>query len=224
MTIPEWLLFHAFMRSTCYPRPQVSVAGTMLVTWNCMSSYRWSVGILLYEMLCGKPPFKAKSRPQLQKQILGGKLKLPRTYSPLRSIWIFETWPWAVIKRPRFSFVYCWVALQGDVLSIQYLLYLRELLSWGTLWFSILDSLSKATQQTGVEESCIFPPVWWAELGSICSVFEQWGPEFAENFTATRPCKTGGGRTEWERGGSEGCLLQGYKLEPAQDGTDNVAL
>ena len=39
---------------------------------------RWSVGILLYEMLCGMPPFRAKSRNQLQKQILGGKLKLPR--------------------------------------------------------------------------------------------------------------------------------------------------
>lgn len=37
----------------------------------------WSVGILLYEMLTGMPPFNAKSRTQLQKQITGGKLKLP---------------------------------------------------------------------------------------------------------------------------------------------------
>lgn len=38
----------------------------------------WSVGILTYEMLCGVPPFRAKSRAALQKQITSGKLKLPR--------------------------------------------------------------------------------------------------------------------------------------------------
>lgn len=37
----------------------------------------WSVGILLFEMLTGMPPFNAKSRNQLQKQIVSGKLKYP---------------------------------------------------------------------------------------------------------------------------------------------------
>ena len=37
----------------------------------------WSVGILLFEMMTGMPPFSAKSRTQLQKQITVGKLKYP---------------------------------------------------------------------------------------------------------------------------------------------------
>lgn len=38
----------------------------------------WSIGILVYEMLAGRPPFNNKSRAQLQKQIMAAKLKLPR--------------------------------------------------------------------------------------------------------------------------------------------------
>ena len=33
--------------------------------------------ILLYEMLCGVPPFRAKSRQALQQQITSGKVKYP---------------------------------------------------------------------------------------------------------------------------------------------------
>ena len=40
----------------------------------------WSVGILLFEMMTGMPPFNAKSRTQLQKQITVGKLKYPSEF------------------------------------------------------------------------------------------------------------------------------------------------
>jgi p70 ribosomal S6 kinase len=42
----------------------------------------WSCGVLLYEMLTGVPPFRAKSRQALQQQILNARPKFPSFLSP----------------------------------------------------------------------------------------------------------------------------------------------
>ena len=37
----------------------------------------WSLGVLVFEMLTGSAPFRAKNRSMLQKKILSEKVKMP---------------------------------------------------------------------------------------------------------------------------------------------------
>eukprot|EP00200_Dunaliella_tertiolecta_P003728 CAMPEP_0202360384 /NCGR_PEP_ID=MMETSP1126-20121109/13346_1 /ASSEMBLY_ACC=CAM_ASM_000457 /TAXON_ID=3047 /ORGANISM="Dunaliella tertiolecta, Strain CCMP1320" /LENGTH=747 /DNA_ID=CAMNT_0048954081 /DNA_START=226 /DNA_END=2469 /DNA_ORIENTATION=- len=67
---------NSFIGTMEYMAPEI-IAGkghTKDVDW-------WSTGILLYEMLCGVPPFRAKSRNALQTQILSSKVKYPKFLS-----------------------------------------------------------------------------------------------------------------------------------------------
>lgn len=42
----------------------------------------WSLGVVMYEMMCGRLPFISRELPKLYDQILMGKVRLPESLSP----------------------------------------------------------------------------------------------------------------------------------------------
>lgn len=68
---------HTFCGTLEYMSPEMIRGGgyTKSTDW-------WSVGVLLFDMLTGKPPFTSKNEGVLQKLILAGKFKLPSYTSP----------------------------------------------------------------------------------------------------------------------------------------------
>ena len=43
----------------------------------------WNLGILFFELLCGKPPFEGKNQQQLFESILKFKIKWPKGFDPV---------------------------------------------------------------------------------------------------------------------------------------------
>ena len=64
--------FNSLVGTVEYMAPEI-VAGR----GHGMAADWWSVGILLFEMLTGQPPFRSKNRGALQKKILTDKIKYP---------------------------------------------------------------------------------------------------------------------------------------------------
>ena len=40
----------------------------------------WSLGVILFELITGKPPFKARTKSELKANIMNGEFKIPKQY------------------------------------------------------------------------------------------------------------------------------------------------
>lgn len=61
--------------------------------------FRWALGILIYEMMAGRPPFRGKTTAEIYDKIIEHKLKFPRSFNLVAKLVLLQNLP----RNPMFQ-------------------------------------------------------------------------------------------------------------------------